>query len=103
MGELTPDRLTCRSGIHLTGRPDSSAVKTSPPPVSLSFSPSNLRQLESPPQGLDLLSAPRYLVQKTVLHQPGDLIHGSFKYRFHDTRKLGLKRYYSFGHYAKYV
>lgn len=94
---------TCRSGLFLTGHPDSSAVHASPPPVSLSFLAPTFGPPQSPLQGLDLLPAPCHLFQKTVLHQPGDLIHGGLEDRFHDTRKLGLKRYYSPSHYTNNV
>lgn len=98
------DGLTCRSGFLLTGQPGAPAVWTPPPrSVPLSLLPSSLGPLQPSLQGLHLLPAPRHLLQKAVLHQPGDLIHGSFEDRLHDPGELRLKRYYSIGHCASSV
>ena len=98
------DGLTCRSGFFLTGQPGSPAVRTPPPrSVPLSLLPSSLGPLQPSLQGLHLLPAPRHLLQKAVLHQPGDFVHGSFEDRLHDPGELGLKRYDSLGHGATSV
>lgn len=102
-GRVTPDKLTCRSGFVLIGHTDSSTVGASPPPVSFSFFTSTLRPLQSPLQRFNLLPAPCYLFQKTIFNQPCDLVHGSLEDRFHDTGKLGLKRYYGLSHYIATV
>lgn len=69
-------------------------------PPSVSFSASTLGPLESLLQGLDLLLAPVHLLQKAVLHQPGDFKYGSLEDRFHDTGKLGLEMCYSLSHHV---
>lgn len=97
------NRRTRRPELVLPGRPDSSTLDASPSAVSLSLLPPTLGPLQPPLQGLDLLPAPRHLFQKTVLHQPGDLIHGSLEDRFHDARELGLKCHDRLSHDANYV
>ena len=87
-------RLTCGSGSLL----DSPAVHTPPSPVPLSLLASTLGPPESPLQGLHLLPAPGHLLQEAVLHQPGDLVHGSLEHGLHNTGQLGLKRYYGLSH-----
>lgn len=100
---ISPQRLTCGSGLVLTGHPVSAALAASARPVALSFFASGLWPLQSPLQGFNLLPAPCHLLHKTILHQSGNLIHGSFEDRFHNSRKLGLKRYYCLGHYTNDV